>query len=247
LFRKLRLENMMERLLLLLVSGLVPGGGVPTAESAEFSREAQVAVITATVRVRNAAGNQEGSGILVGRKDAFVYVLTAHHLTEGAKRLEIDVFSKTSYPEPDNTYAAAEVAAVWAGSADLALLRFRTTDPMPGILRLPGERETLPTTTGAVLAVGCEGGKAPKASVQKSVTRKIARRPEEKDSTTFWEMQANRTPGASGGPLVDRRGLLVGVCSGSNRDQTYFTHIEEIHRFLKRNGYRWLVEERPVP
>jgi hypothetical protein len=46
--------------------------------------------------------------------------------------------------------------------------------------------------------------------------------------------------GRSGGPLVDKRGLLIGVCSGVSKDKAYFCHIDEINAFLERNGFDWL-------
>ena len=43
--------------------------------------------------------------------------------------------------------------------------------------------------------------------------------------------------------MLDRSGRLVGVASGLGDGKGYYTHVEEVHAFLKRNGLEWLYEE----
>ena len=101
----------------------------------------------------------------------------------------------------------------------------------------------LPDSGLSALAVGWESGQAPTCLVEKGIRKKQARRPQEKETIAFWEVERKHVSGRSGGPLVDEKGYLIGICSGSNQEKGYFTHIEEIQRFLKRNGFRWLMEE----
>jgi S1-C subfamily serine protease len=214
---------------------------IPAADVAEFPTTARDTAVMATVQIRALPQMAEGSGALIGKSGPFVYVLTAQHLVKRAERLEITVFPKDSSPEPRTVYRSAKVVAEMEGLADLALVRLTTTDDMPAFLRVCPQTK-VQKLPGKVLAVGCEEGKKPAGLLEDVARKKLARRDDE-TLVSFWEVDHKHAPGRSGGPLVDQRGYLVGVCSGSNRDKSYFTHVVEIHGFLKRNGFRWLEEE----
>jgi trypsin len=70
------------------------------------------------------------------------------------------------------------------------------------------------------------------------------RKPGANTSVLCWETAKTPAKGRSGGPLVDRRGYLIGVDSGAGDGKGYYIHIEEVHAFLKRNGLSWLYEEK---
>jgi S1-C subfamily serine protease len=53
--------------------------------------------------------------------------------------------------------------------------------------------------------------------------------------------------GRSGGPLIDQRGFVIGICSGTSDGKGYFTHTHEIHRFLKQNAFDWLADKDTRP
>lgn len=225
---------------------LVPGQ-VPTIDSADFTAKAQIAAVTATVKIRNVAQNAEGTGALVGKNGPFIYVVTAQHIVQGADRLEISVYSQESYPKAKAVYRSAQVVAESKLLADLALLRVATTDAMPGFVRVCPEREPPANRGFTGLAVGCSGGKPPTCLIERVAEKKTVRRPDSEETATFWEITRKNAEGRSGGPFIDRRGYLVGICSGTNRDKSYFTHISEIHAFLKRHGFRWLMEDPVEP
>src|SRR4051812_20094515 len=65
-------------------------------ESADFPEELQARALAATVRVHNPAKKREGTGVIVGRTGAFVYILTAHHIVTGADGVDITVFGDKS-------------------------------------------------------------------------------------------------------------------------------------------------------
>src|SRR5262249_48075855 len=150
--------------LTLALLALVPGD-IDVLDSKEFSKEAQVKAVTATVRVGNAAKGFEGSGAVIHKSGPFLYVLTAAHVVAGAKQVEVVTFSPASHPGPTKVYREAEVLAQSA-DADLAVLRVTTRDDPPGLLRIcpPG---SVPEAKGlAALAVGCAAGGAPACTLE---------------------------------------------------------------------------------
>jgi S1-C subfamily serine protease len=215
---------------------------VKTLDSKDFPAALQVRALTATVRVVNPKDRGEGTGVLIRHERAFLYVLTANHLLGNAQRMEVQTFSAASYPARDKVYRAEILAR--DARADLAVLRVVTRDAPPALLALaarpPGTKEF------AALAVGCvpEGPSLAVASVRGA---RAVRKPGEDATTLCWELAEGQPPGWSGGPLVDRSGLLIGIASGANDGKGYYIHPQEIHEFLRRNALEWLVEAKKRP
>jgi S1-C subfamily serine protease len=221
---------------------LVPGD-IDILDSKDFPKEAQVKAVTATVRVANAAKGFEGSGALVHKGGPFLYVLTAAHVITGAKKVEVATFSAESHPRPAKVYREAEVLAQSA-EADLAVLRIATRDDPPGLLRIcpPG---SVPEAKGlAALAVGCAAGGAPSCTLETITDRRKVRRPGAEAAVVCWEAERAPAKGRSGGPLIDRKGRLIGVASGIGDAKGYYAHTEEVHAFLKKNALEWLYEDK---
>ncbi len=216
-------------------------GEIEVVVSADFSRELQTTALTATVRIVNPSRETQGSGVVLGRKGSFVYVLTAHHVVDGADRLEVSTFSATTYPRPCRTYRSVRLVARADDMRDLALLRVITDDPMPSTLSLCPARLLLKDGKFKALAVGCTGGRAPTCAVDEVAGKKKVRREAEDKAASFWEVDRRQSGGDSGGPLVDKHGRLLGVCSGTNKEKTYYCHPDEIRTFLKKNGFDWLI------
>jgi hypothetical protein len=122
------------------------------------------------------------------------------------------------------------------------VIRLATTDKMPGALPLCPPKKVLEDKDFPGLSAGCGDGKAPVCQVETVHGKKKVRRPNE-DATIVWETTAAPTKGCSGGPLLDKRGLVISVASGANDGKGYYVHIDEIHHFLKKNGLNWLYEE----
>ena len=211
-----------------------------------FSEPLQQTALAATVRIVNTAGRSLGSGAIIAWRDPFVYVLTAYHLVPNIKRVEVQTYSMESYPEPAGVYSYATVVAN-SESADLAVIRFSTPDPMPKPLpmvplklvpRNPLSQENrLP-----VLTVGYDDQEsAPSCIATNVIDTKRVRRTAGDAAVMVWEVARESSSGRSGGPLIDQRGFVLGIASGIAEGKGYFAHAEEIHRFLEKNGLQGLL------
>ena len=216
-------------------------GQIEVTPTKNFSQEQQIKAIVATVSVVNEADKTQGSGAIVRQNGPFVYVLTAAHIVGGAETVSVSLFSAKSYPKPERVVKRAEVVAR-AKNSDVALLRFEMREPVPGVvslcpLKLVPEDQAFP-----VLLAGCEQGQPTcvEAAVQ---GKKQVRKPDVDTATLIWEVGKKPPKGRSGGPLIDRRGYLLGLCSGTSAQKGYYTHIDEIHACLQQNGFRWLSKE----
>jgi len=214
---------------------------IHAAESTDFPKAMQVAAVSATVRVVNVENQSGGSGVIVGRKGRFVYVLTAYHVAGETGRLEVATFAEKASPKAPRVYPAVRLVARAGGVRDLALLRVVTTDPMPAPLSLCPARLLPDGKEGfKALSVGCAGGEAPTCLVEEVVGKRRVRRTGAGQPADCWEVGRKQQVGRSGGPLVDRRGYLLGVCSGTNEGKSYFCHTDEARAFLKESGFDWL-------
>jgi len=216
---------------------------IDVLESKDFSKAAQVRAVTATVRVVNGTKGFEGSGVLLKRNGPIVYVLTAHHVVDGAKRLEVSTFSADSHPKAASVYRTAEVIAQ-SPETDLAVLQLTTKDEMPGAAVVCPPSKLPEGKDFVALSVGCADGRAPTCALEDVKGRRKVRKPGVEGTVLCWETARAPLKGRSGGPLLDRRGYLIGVDSGISDGKGYYTHVEEVHAFLKRSGLKWLYEEK---
>jgi S1-C subfamily serine protease len=216
---------------------LLPLLSAQVVESKEFSRDLQLGAVQATVKF-----DVGGSGVIIKRQGPLVYVLTANHVVAEAGTVQVITFSKASYPKSATTYSGGTVIAR-AKDEDLAVIRFKTTDEMPGMLPLCPPK-AIPTGDAlSVLSVGCVTGEPPTCIAGAKASKKLVRRPGVKEAVIFWEIDKEPAKGRSGGPLVDRQGRLIGICSGRSGGKGYYCHTSEIHKVLKNNGLRWLAED----
>jgi S1-C subfamily serine protease len=220
----------------LAVLGLLPGQ-LPTLDSQDFSREVQHKALTATVRITSKEGI-DGSGVLLGQDEPFVYILTANHLVGKSKQADVFVFTADSYPRVAKVFKAAEVVARDA-RADLAVLRVVTKDALPAPLPLCPASEVPDGKGTVVLTVGCppKGAPLPLSEVVQAV--RLISKPGEEGKARCWETAKGQLAGRSGGPMVDRQGRLLGVASGTSSGKGYYVHIEEIRAFLKQMKGEW--------
>ncbi|MBV9126153.1 MAG: trypsin-like peptidase domain-containing protein, partial [Planctomycetes bacterium] len=199
-------------------------------------------LLAATVRIVMVPEGAQGTGTIIDASPPLVYVLTACHVVEGAQRL--DVFT---FPESP---AAGQGQGPWSGeviarakASDLALVRLvgrgvrvapvRVCPPslVPGFMPFP------------VLTAGCDGGGAPSCQTDILRGKVRAARWDGESAALYWEALHPPAAGRSGGAIVGRQGYLLGVCSGSYNHKGYYVSLEEIDRFLKDNGFGFLLEQ----
>ena len=207
-----------------------------------FTREQQERALAITVRLQNHSRHSRGSGILLGKDGPTVYVLTASHVVADAREVDIETFSVASYPRPAKVYRSAEVIGPSGdGKLDLALIRFSASESLGDKVKIGETKAYSPSF--AAISVGCSAGRPPSCSVETIVGTRRARREGQKTPALYWETKDRTARGRSGGPLLDARGRLIGVCCGSNGEAGYYCHIDEVVRFLRQQGLRWLTAE----
>lgn len=212
-------------------------------EAKDFPKSLQMRAVAATVRISNRSERTEGTGVIIDDKGGAIYVLTAAHLVGSGDRLEISTFSEKSYPRPVKTYNKGEVVLRVRDIRDVALIRIASKDRAPAVMpfcpaqRLPSEGPF------EALSVGCGTSKIPMSLLEKVSKEKKIRRPPSLETARFWEVDVGQTPGRSGGPLLDKDGYLIGLASGTSEGRGYYTHAAEIHNWLKKSKYKFLVEE----
>jgi S1-C subfamily serine protease len=228
---------------LLAVAVAAPPAVDPTVPSERFPTAAQWAAVAGTVRVRHTGGvRSDGTGVAVGRRDGFLYVLTAAHAVPPGGGRVLETFRTTSYPTPDRRFNTVE-PLVHDPKADVALLRVPiAADAVVGLIPLapPGRRpKAFPVE---VLSVGCDGGRPPLCRVETVRGKRLVRGEDGHVRGFFWELDREPEPGRSGGPLIDRDGRVIGLCAAARGGRGYYAHLDEIQAAVKREGYGWLWE-----
>jgi S1-C subfamily serine protease len=240
----------------LVLLAALPGQFV---DDAIFSTEKQKAVLDATVSVVH-PGSREfgkgfGSGVVVGRRKQLAYVLTANHVMppgDEGKTVHVTFFSAASYPNPSAPTVRNARVVERIPEADLAVIEVvvpETIDVRPIVIcpkdKLKGLRFLTSVelaSTVPVLAVGLDArDSAPTIVVDR--VRFVERNPD----TRAWCYIADRMPGEgrSGGPLVDQRGYLIGICGGFLKEakKGFYLYVEELRQALDRHAYGFLLSD----
>jgi S1-C subfamily serine protease len=231
-------------LLLLAAAALAQPEGSPIVKSEMFTADMQWKAIEASPRVRvSVATGGTGSAVNVGIKDRFLYALTALHVVQENRNISIELFSRAK----TGTFQTLKDVSVIAKSAaaDLALLKVpldeNEEDPPTLRLTAPGKRPKV--FPFAALTVGCDNGFSANCLENLVLARRLIRRPES-EAALFWEAQQPSRLGRSGGPLIDKEGLVIGICAANQSGAGYFAYTDEIHAWLKsERGYDWLWQE----
>lgn len=210
--------------------------GLPNGED-----EIAATVQRATVRVINRSQQTAGSGVVIGHSGPAVYILSARHVVENADKISLQFFTAVQRSEPIENYDNVELVAK-SPTADLALLR------MTGMVSEEAELHICPTELMpkdfplAAFAAGWSETRQPVVESIQILGKKLIRKSKSDSESLVFEVNGESIRGRSGGPLVDRLGRVLGIASGTSESKGYFSHAEEIYRFLKQNGLQWIVQ-----
>ena len=122
-------------------------------------------------------------------------LLTNVHVVEGESTVIIR--------RDDGSASTARVAAT-APAYDIAMLKVQTVTPNQAIIALGSAKEA--RVGQEVIAIG-----TPLGFLQNTVSRGIVSGLREVDGATVIQTDAAINPGNSGGPLLDRRGVAIGI------------------------------------
>jgi S1-C subfamily serine protease len=206
-----------------------------------FALLISTALVAASPRVA-CPGATTGSGVVVGVKDGFAFVLTAAHVAK-FDGIEVQFFPS---PDPKASWFAAspEVVKRWP-EPDLSLVKFRVgTQPVTVLpLAAAGKRpKAFPVAAAAVgkdaAAAGIDGA-TPTVWADEILAKRFVRKSPE-SAAFFWETRRPPDLGRSGGPLVVG-GRVIGICAANSGGHGFYTHTDEIHAALTRDGFGWLV------
>jgi serine protease Do len=189
---------------------------------ANRTRPAVVQIRAAGQEGKNAAApalGSRGSGFIIDGKG---YVLTAHHVIDKAKEIEIRLADSQRMP--------ARVIAADA-QLDLAILKIQSERELP---TLPlGDSETI--RVGALAFVfGYPFGR--ESSMNLGIVSRAGRSYRDSASFEFIQTDAGGYPGGSGGPLLNSHGHVIGMITmASERGNMGFaTPINVIKRMVPR-------------
>jgi len=229
-----------------LLLALMPGQYV---DSKDFPREKQEAALAATVGIVHTATGGEGTAVVAkyDKAKGIAYLLTAAHVVppgEDARRVSLEFYSPKTFPKVELKTVGFVMARM--AEEDIAVVEAAITDVGPiGVLRICPKNQlpTPETCPFPVLTVGCDGPKRTPRLASDTVLQKLTPSKPNGARVLCWETEYPPEQGRSGGPLIDKRGYVMGICSGSERNRGYYTYIVKIHLALSGAGYGWLVED----
>jgi serine protease Do len=196
---------------------------------ANHSRPAIVQIRTTGPESKSAAVpplGSRGSGFII---DSRGYILTAHHVIDKAKEIEIRL--------SDTRRIAAHVVAADA-QIDLAILRIHAERELP-VLSL-GDSDAI-RVGDLALVFGYPFGR--ESSMNMGIVSRAGRSFPDSASFEFIQTDAGGYPGGSGGPLLNSKGHVIGMITmASERGNMGFaTPINVIKRIVPRlaNGEKF--------
>jgi S1-C subfamily serine protease len=234
----------------LVLLAALPGQYV---DDAVFAKTLQKNAFEATVRTYHPRSRSVGSAVAIARRDGKTYFLTAAHLVptqpypgrehEDARSVEL-YFYKIDNLNRSSSQAIATVGTRMENE-DLAVLEVTLPKETPLVPLCPPEKLKIKPPM-AVLTVGAIMDGPPELKIDRVTDRKLITKPDGA-RVLSWEADIPQQQGRSGGPMIDSRGFVIGIASGTEHKKGYYTCIDEIVKSLKDAGYVRLYKELQPP
>lgn len=191
-----------------------------------------------------------GTGAVVAIREGSAYLLTARHVMSSLSEMQCEFFpAENRYQpivvKPVNTllsFANTDFAIVKVPLKGLTESQIKSITVIP--LPKPFDRPKVMQLPLPALSIGCDYGALPTAKAETIRARKLVKRQSELTGAFFWQVDSPPVQGRSGGPLLDRKGQLIGICVASRENLGYFLHLDEIHAHLKSENYEYLWDSR---
>jgi hypothetical protein len=214
----------------------------PTAAAKLLPPEARWPAVVGCVRVSGGpTAGPVASAVCVAAHGGYAYLLTASHAVPKGQARVFEFFTPESYPYPAYKVIGGDEELRFE-APDLALVKVPIgSKPVP-VLRLAGPGQRPKRFPFEAVSVGCPGGVAPTCRAERIAGKKLVRR-SGGAVAFFWEAAERPVGGMSGGPLLDRAGRVIGICTAAQDGRGYFTHADEILAGLKKSGYGWLTAQ----
>ncbi len=203
----------------------------------------QQSAAMACVRVINPTDRAAGSGVVFAVHGTFVYALTAAHIVQNARSVEVQTFSRESFPLPAKTHSWSAVIAS-SQVADIAIVRFSTRESPPQPLAILPRTSLVQNTDFTCLSIGCNQVDSPPTcqAIQVQGARRLKRFASQADCL-MWESLVPSIEGRSGGALITSDSFIIGLASGNSDGKGYYSHTDELYRLLSENGLLNLLRD----
>ena len=190
------------------------------------------------IRIRDTQGENFGSGTLIDSQTGRTLVLTCGHIfrnLDAKSTIEVDLFTQGA----PRTYVGELVR--FDKEADVGLIAIPTDSPLP-VCRVAGVHHKI-LKDAPVSSIGCGGGEPP--SVQKHRITALNRYL----GPDNLECSGVPVQGRSGGCLLAKEGVIVGVCMAADpRDQRgIYAGLKAIHRLLDQCNLSRLYRTADAP
>lgn len=163
---------------------------------AEIARQYSDSVVTIFGYDESGGQKGQGSGLLIGQIDGALFILTNHHVVDGASAIEVVTKDKARFPVSTIEASSPEI--------DLALLRASITANLRVIKVYGGSANDL-VPGDRVTAIGNPLG------LERTVSEGLVSAIRKVKGATFIQTTAPISRGSSGGPLFNAFGELVGL------------------------------------
>lgn len=195
-------------------------------ESSAVSKELQWRTLAGTVRLNGTVKNGHccrGTGAIIARDGDSTYVLTAAHCVRDTTNLEVEYFEKASYSLRGHASERAVLVAA-DDASDIALLKVSKSMQPPHIIPICPADE-LPKPGDIAWNIGCGSGNPPYCTIGTFAG----------EDSLGLRTDYPGIGGFSGGPVLDNKGRLIGIWTGTRNKAGYAVSSDLMYQILDDN------------